>query len=159
MSYPSPPQVVAALAKAIDSSQVAQVLAALGVSWVDTKPMMKDLTPRFVEAASKGFTISFDDEGVLLNKPFHDDGDGPYVVTSFTFWGYKKNFTPYPALLPFDLLFGDTRAIAAQKLGTPTTEDEEWGVHTWVTPECRLSIEWAKPKQISAVTLWMLRPD
>lgn len=142
--YPTPEKVAAAIGAGVDSSAAREFFEYLGIEWKDFTLLDKDLQLFGCESKSDGYTIQARDEGFLRELPFHDAGDGPFVITEITFWGFKKKFQKYGGELISDINFSSTFAEVKAKLGEPLSQavvDPEMPF-AWLFGHYDVSIHW-----------------
>lgn len=160
IKYPSPEQFMAALGKSHDSPEVKIIFEAMNFEWSDVKKIDKDLETRTYESQDLGFGLTFEDEGKVFDKPHHDIGDGPFVVTDFAFWGFEQGFKTYAGPLYRDLRFSEPLKTAVDKLG-PATQFREGATRPYIwklDDKVRLTIKWPEPNKARVITYWLITP-
>ena len=160
IKYPTPEQFMAALGKTHDSPEVKFVFEAMGVTWSDVKKFSKDLETRIYQSNELGFGFTFEDEGKIYEKPYHDIGDGPFIMTDCAFWGFNDETEVYLGTLFKDLQFSESLKGAEKKLG-PATQFREGATRPYIwkiNDKVRLTIHWPKPDKARVVTYWLITP-
>lgn len=153
---PTHEQIVESLGKAHDSEEISDFLATFGLSWKDIKLIDTDLHIYSFESKDRGFSVQFEDIGEVLELEEHDIGDGPFVLTDVSFWGYAKGFTKYHQL-PIDGLSFESTVEEAEKLLGPSAQTipgpEE--PYKWQQEGYKISMNWLLgPKKNRVVTYW-----
>jgi hypothetical protein len=112
---PTHEQLVAALGAQHDSEIICQLLEDFGLQWSDVKLVDKDTHEHSYSSKDEGFRLSFEDIGEVFEKENHDIGDGPFLLTKISFWGYIKDNRRYQHL-PFSGLTFDSTVEEVQKI-------------------------------------------
>lgn len=125
-----PGDLTAALDKNHTSPELGRVLHALGIAEADLEPHPWDnLGSRLVESQERGFQLEFTDEGKHRKLPYHDVGEGPWVLVQVFLRSGVDGGGRYPGQLPYGITFDMTREMLAKALGAPTTSKPI--VETW----------------------------
>lgn len=161
VNYPTPEQFIAALGKPHDSLEVELLFNAFGIVWDDVEKYDKDLETRIYQSDELGIGFTFEDEGGILKKPYHDMGDGPFVLTDCAFWGFNDETKMYKGPLISGIEFTDSIEQAEKILGASTQKKIApnrpffWHLDDNKT---RITIQWPTPNKARVVTYWLLTP-
>lgn len=153
--HPQAAAFVAAIAKPFDSKEFANVANALGVSWADINGGDPELQVHEMSLPSSGLQLTFEDEGVVLEKQGHAPGEGPFILTICTFWGNEESLKTYEGPLWQGIVFSDSLEDVQEKIGEPTQINARDYVCFWEYQDFRLTIQWAEAKKIRVVAYWM----
>ena len=155
VAYPQAKEFVAAIAKPFDGKDFGVVAKALGISWADINGGDPELQVHEMSLSSLGLQLTFEDEGVVLEKEYHDPGDGPFILTICTFWGYEESLEKYEGPLWEGIVFDDSLEDVEKKIGKPTKINTRDSIYFWEYGDFRLTIQWAEEKKIRGVAYWM----
>lgn len=156
-NYPSLTDIAKAIAKPFDGEEFSPVARQLGLSWSDGDKLDAGVEVYDFFLKDLGLNFTFEDEGVLFDREYHDAGDGPFVLTKCAFWGHERGMQRYPGSLWQGISFEDSLEAVKEKLGEPTKVNERGGVYFWVNADFRLTVTWTSPEKIRVVTCWMNR--
>lgn len=155
VAYPSPEEFVKTIAKPFDGDGFRAIAKEFGISWPDADRLASELQIYNFPIQELGIRFTFEDEGVLLKREYHDAGEGPFVLTKCTFWGHQDEAETYQGPLWRELSFDDSVDAVKKKLGEPTKINPRSGVYSWEYPEFKLTIQWVSDNKIRVVTYWM----
>lgn len=155
--YPGADDFYAAIAKPFDGAEFTPITKALGLAWDDTIRFDRDLHIYEISLPQHGLHFTFEDEGVVLERDYHDAGEGPFVLTKCTFWGDEKSVGMYRGALWKGIEFGDSLEQVLEKAGPPSKINERDGVYFWQHPGARVTVQWKAPNRIRVLTFWMTK--
>ena len=115
IKYPTPEQFMAALGKSHDSPEVKLIFDVLGIVWGEVQKYDRDLETRIYQSNELGVGFTFEDEGEVYEKPYHDSGDGPFIMTDCAFWGFNDETKPYVGPLFKNIKFSESLNQAIKK--------------------------------------------
>ncbi len=139
MQMPDISDFFAALDKTETSPEGRRLLERLGVSAKALEPDPLDkLGRRLYEDLNTGFHLGYADEGKLRNIPYHDVGEGPWVLIHYFFMSGIADNGRYPGPLPYGVTFDMSRADLAKLLGPPATSNAM--VEAWPKDGQRLAV-------------------
>ena len=149
--------IVHTLGKAHDSKAVSDFLTTLGISWGDIKRYDDpDLHLYIFESKERGFSVQFEDVTEVLQLDGRRIGEGPFVLTDVSFWGYAKGFIKYHQLPIEGVTFESTVAEVEEVLG-PSMQTVS-GIdkpYQWQRESYKISMHWFNtPKKNRVVTYW-----
>lgn len=153
---PSHEKIVGSLGKTHDSEEISDFLSAFGLSWQDVNLFDSDLHLYRHDSKEHGFSLQFEDVGDVFELKEHDIGDGPFVLTKVSFWGYAKNLAKYHQLPIAGLSFESTVKEVEKVLGpsaqtVPGPEEP----YKWQRDGYKISMHWLNgPKKNRVVTYW-----
>ena len=153
---PSHEKILASLGKTHDSEVISAFLTEFGITWKDVKLIDSDLYLYSYESKEQGFSIQFEDIGEVFTLEEHDIGDGPFILTDVSFWGYAKGFTKYHQLPIDGVSFESTLREVEKVLGSATQKalDPE-KPYQWQRDNYKISMHWLNgPKKNRVVTYW-----
>jgi hypothetical protein len=156
---PSHAQLVAALGARHDSDEIKQLLVDFGIQWSDVKLIDRDTYERGYNSYDEGFGLTFEDIGEVIKTPNHNIGDGPFLLTIVSLWGYEKGYTLYAHLPWKGVNFDSTLEEMQSILGLPI-QKKYLGPrepYQWFYENYKISMHWYEgPKKNRAVTYWYL---
>lgn len=155
--YPGADDFYAAIAKPFEGEEFTAIAKALGISWADAVSLDRDLPIYNISLPRQGLGFTFEDEGVLFDRAYHDPGEGPFVLTKCTFWGHEKSVGMYPGGLWKGVDFNDSLEQVQEKVGPPSKINERDGVYFWQQPDSRVTMQWQGPGKIRVMTFWMTK--
>jgi len=141
------------IGKPHDSEIVLELFKELGIEWSDVRCIDRDIQLYIWESYEKGLQLNFEDEGELVEKPYHDPGDGPFILTCLTFWGGDEDFTSYSGPLPKGIKMTDDQKTILNNAGNPD-EKNEFNAWIWYGTDYRMSIAWEDSNKIRAIAYW-----
>lgn len=102
-----------------------------------------------VEKKKEGYSLSFTDEAMFLNRDNQPIGKGPLYFTGVFFYSDGKDgYVGYKGKLPGDLHFSDSITDVSNKLGSSsfqrTRDDGSIVGQRWDYPDCSLSVTYSK---------------
>ncbi len=144
----------------VASEAAQQLFENLNIKWQDFKLQSKDLQRYVYDSKDMGVTITTQDEGFIRKKLFHDAGDGRFIITNMTLWGFKKEYKKYPAPLVGGISFSSTLADVESALGpaTQALNDPEMPF-LWRFETYRISIHWPNKKNEIASVGYAYTPE
>jgi len=160
MNYPSIKQVMDALGKHTENPEVMSLFDTLGISEANLKSVA-DLNNR-KSWADTDFEIrlNFEDIGSLIDIPYHDIGEGPWVLTDVFFWSdvIKETKQSYGGPLPYGINFSMNKNEVQKLFSEPRIIDNE-RVDAWMKGEHRLVVNYdIKSKKIRSISLGLPPP-
>ena len=160
MNYPSIEQVITAIGKHTENLDVITFLSTIGISESDFN-IIEDLKDR-KEWADSDCKLQLDlkDVGSLTNIPYHDVGEGPWVLTDITFWSIVNSTTKqsYSGTLPYGLNFAMSKKEVQALISEPRVKDSE-RVDSWEINNHKLVVNYdPKNQKIRCIGLSILRP-
>lgn len=158
IALPGAADFLAAVAKPFDSDEFNVIAKALGISWADVSRLDRGLHIYDISLSQRGLRFTFEDEGILLEREYHDPGEGPFVLTKCTFWGHEKSVQPYSGDLWKGVDFNDSLEQVLAKVGEPSKVNERDSIYAWIYPDYKVTIHWQVPDKIRVLTFWMMRP-
>ncbi len=103
---------------------------------------------------------SAEDEEDVYKKPYHDSGDGPFIMAQCTFWGFNDETKSYAGPLFKNLKFTESLKEAEIKFG-PVAQFYEGPTkpYIWkIKDQACLTIHWSKSNKARVVTYWLITP-
>ncbi|QDI02512.1 hypothetical protein E4A48_01280 [Xanthomonas cerealis pv. cerealis] len=121
MNYPDPQTIIDALGKIHDSEQGARLFEALNLKEKDLRPdPLNEQGRRIYEDKTRGLQLEFEDEGQRREIPYHDIGEGPWVLDQVFLRSEKGGGNAYPGVLPYGIRFDMSKNELSDLLGPPT---------------------------------------
>ena len=155
--YPGPDDFSAAIAKPFEGAEFTAIAKALGVSWADAVGIDRDVHIYDISLPQQGLRFTFEDEGVLFDREYHDPGEGPFVLTKCTFWGHEKSVGMYRGGLWKGIDFNDSLEQVLEKVGPPSKINERDSIYFWQHPGFKVTMQWQGPNKIRVLTFWMTK--
>lgn len=130
MMYPDLDDYIAALGKEHVHKMVRGLLDLLGVKEEGLiNPFGTETGHRNVVRKDLGVQLDFEDIGLSVDIPYHDIGDGPWLLKQVVFWSGKRNeWHPYSGGLPYGVRFDMTREDLLSLLSLPQSGHQINGV-------------------------------
>ncbi len=141
------------IGKPHDSEMVLELFKELGIEWADVRCIDRDLQQYSWDSYEKGLQLDFEDEGELLDMPYHDPGEGPFILTNIGFWGGVDEFTAYSGPLLKGIKMTDDQDTVLEKIASPD-EQNEFGIWIWYGTNYQMTIEWENPDRIRSIVYW-----
>lgn len=136
------------------------IFEALGIVWGDVKKISEDSETRMYQFNEQGIGFTFEDEEDVYKKPYHDSGDGPFIMAQCTFWGFNDETKSYAGPLFKNLKFTESLKEAEIKFG-PVAQFYEGPTkpYIWkIKDQACLTIHWSKSNKARVVTYWLITP-
>ena len=155
MNYPSIDQVIAAIGKHTENPEVISLLDTLGISESDFEPIAGLNSHKLWIDGNHEIQLQFKDIGSLTDIPYHDIGEGPWVLTDVIFWSdvVKETKQSYGGPLPYGANFSLNKKEVQALFSEPRVNDND-RVDSWNLGDHRLVINYEpKIQKIRSISL------
>lgn len=115
--YPEALDFVSAIGKPFGGDEFSPIASTLGVSWEDVNGEDPELQVHEMSLSPWGLQLTFEDEGLVLEKEGHVPGDAPFILTICTFWGYEESMKTYGGPLWEGVAFDDSLEEVEKRIG------------------------------------------
>lgn len=117
MKHPSVENFLAAIGKTHDTAEVQNIFSHLDITEKDLGEYLKSLPERRLWVnMDDGMQLDFEDIGVRRGIPYHDIGEGPWVLTGVIMWAAPESRKPYGGPMPLGIQFSMSREEVGLKV-------------------------------------------
>lgn len=132
-----------ALNKPHSSAEGLRLFQELGIAESDLEPNPLDNEGRrLYEDLSRGMHLDYKDEGRLREIPYHDIGEGPWILVHYFFQSGVADTVRYSGALPYGISFDMSRADLTKLLGSPDSSNPM--VELWERSDHRIAVSFER---------------